>query len=689
MEYRREIDGLRTVAVLPVILYHAGIPLFQGGFVGVDVFFVISGFLITTILIDELERGDFSILRFYERRARRILPALFFMMAVCLPLGWRWMLPEQFKDFAASVVAVCAFVSNILFWREEDYFAPTADEKPLLHTWSLAVEEQYYLIFPVALFLVWALGRRRVGGLVFISALASFALMELARHMPSIRPAAVFYLAPTRAWELLACSVCAFLTFRRSPVASQGLAGLGLAMILGAVFLIDKTFGYPSPLTLIPVLGTCLVLLFATPATLAGQILSLRPMVGIGLISYSAYLWHQPLLAFARIRSLTDPGMGLMLGLSLLSLLLAWFSWRYVERPFRGRGSWPGSRRAVFAASGAGMVVLALAGATIMINHGFATRLSPLARSYLTADTSPYHALIVRCQKTDRSPVPAHPISGCLSAPDGQGPRAVLLGDSHAGAIGPAVFQSLVQAGIPAYMTANTGCVGLPGFYRADWPGRNCDAYTRAALDYARKSGAQILILTGRLPLFYHGGDFDNGAGVREKGDPVRLDVIGQSGGGEAARKERLLAGYKAALEELSREFDLVVVRPIPPAGWDVPTQLAKLDMFAPVDRPPLATPQTAYERWIAPLRPLYDQLDAASPRVVTVDPAAILCHEGLCLNESDHQPLYSDDDHLSEKGARMLAPAILAGVQALIAQEDESSVPDQVSTGPRSKAGN
>jgi peptidoglycan/LPS O-acetylase OafA/YrhL len=192
MIYRREIDGLRAVAVVPVILFHAGLSLFSGGYVGVDVFFVISGYLITSIFIGE----DFSIARFYERRARRILPALFFVMLCCVPFAWMWMLPSELKDFSESVVAVVFLASNVLFWREEEYFAPAAELKPLLHTWSLAVEEQFYLLFPIFLLLAWRFGRNRVFWSICLIGAISLAASEWGwRNNPS----ANFYLAPTRA----------------------------------------------------------------------------------------------------------------------------------------------------------------------------------------------------------------------------------------------------------------------------------------------------------------------------------------------------------------------------------------------------------------------------------------------------------------------------------------------------------
>ena len=271
MQYRREIDGLRAVAVIPVVLFHAGFGIFGGGYVGVDVFFVISGYLITSILIGELERGEFSIVRFYERRARRILPALFFVMLVCIPFAWIWMAPSQIEDFGRSLVAVSLFASNILFWRESDYFAPAAEEKPLLHTWSLAVEEQYYMFFPLLLLLAWRFGRWRVFYLIAAIAAASLLLCEWGWREA---PVANFYLAPTRAWELLAGSLCAFLQFGKEQKRDDLLAALGLGLIVFAIFVFDAATPFPSLYALAPVGGTVLIILFAANGTWTARLLS-------------------------------------------------------------------------------------------------------------------------------------------------------------------------------------------------------------------------------------------------------------------------------------------------------------------------------------------------------------------------------------------------------------------------------
>ncbi|SEW44297.1 Peptidoglycan/LPS O-acetylase OafA/YrhL, contains acyltransferase and SGNH-hydrolase domains [Cognatiyoonia koreensis] len=381
MKYRSEIDGLRAVAVVPVILFHAGLELFGGGFVGVDVFFVISGYLITTILIDELERGEFSILRFYERRARRILPALFFVMLCCLPFAWAWMLPNEIYSFGVSLMAVSVFISNIIFWRQEGYFAAAAEEKPLLHTWSLAVEEQYYVLFPIYLLLLWRFGRNPVFWSICVIATISLALSEWGwRNYPS----ANFYLAPTRAWELLAGSIAAFIISRHGVKSNNLLAAMGLAGIIYAIFAFDKFTPFPSLYALAPVGGTVLIILYSDRTTWVSKLLSTKGFVGIGLVSYSAYLWHQPLFAFARIRSYDQSGTPTLLGLGVVSLLLAWLSWRYIEQPFRkGSASVLPRRNQIFAASLVGILAFSGTGWFVRSQDGFPERLTAAQQDIL------------------------------------------------------------------------------------------------------------------------------------------------------------------------------------------------------------------------------------------------------------------------------------------------------------------
>ena len=376
MKYRAEIDGLRALAVVPVILFHAGFELFRGGFVGVDVFFVISGYLITTILIEDMENNRFSLLNFYERRARRILPALFFVMLVCLPFSWMWMLPSQMENFSKSLIAVSLFASNILFWREDNrYFDGTEEEKPLLHTWSLAVEEQYYVLFPIFFFLAWRYGKNRVFWMIFVMASISFMISEWGWRNKAINiNVANFYLAPTRAWELFSGSIAAFIVHKRGVRKNDTLSLIGLIAIIFAIFAYDETTPFPSIYTLVPVAGVVLLVLFAEKESLVARILSTKSFVGVGLISYSAYLWHQPLFAFARIRLPNEPSDLLMIILSGLSLILAVASWKYIEKPFRRRFFL--KRKYIFLISLIGIVTFIGVGLAGHLNNGFAKRLN-------------------------------------------------------------------------------------------------------------------------------------------------------------------------------------------------------------------------------------------------------------------------------------------------------------------------
>ena len=334
MVYRKEIDGLRAIAVIPVMFFHAGFSAFSGGFIGVDIFFVISGYLITSIILEELENGKFTIANFYERRIRRILTALFFVIIATLPFAYYWLLPNELGSFGKSITSVATFVSNFYFWQESDYFSTDSELLPFLHTWSLAVEEQFYLIFPLIMVVLWKFGIKILITTLIIVAVLSILLSEWAwRYALEFN----FYMLPTRAWELLAGAFVAFYFIKRSPMANQLGAVVGLLAILASLFIYDAGFPIPSLYGLLPILGTVLILLFATKDTFVGKLLAQKVFVGIGLISYSAYLWHQPIFAFARLASLEEPSKWLLFGLGILALFMAWISWRFVEKPFRNK----------------------------------------------------------------------------------------------------------------------------------------------------------------------------------------------------------------------------------------------------------------------------------------------------------------------------------------------------------------
>lgn len=362
MKYRSEIDGLRALAVVPVVLFHAGVQAFGGGFVGVDIFFVISGYLITTILMGDLAAGSFSIVRFYERRARRILPMLFCVMLASVPFAWIVLSPSQLTSFSRSLVAVVLFVSNFFFWRDGGYFESAAELKPLLHTWSLAVEEQYYIFFPIFLWLVWRFGRRYLFWILASIAVISLIIAQIGSVH---RPVPTFFLLPSRAWELAIGALAAVYLAERGRLERigrtlcEGLSMSGLLLVLVSIFSFSKNLPFPSLYALFPTVGAVLIILFAEQGTLVGRLLSSRICVWIGLGSYSAYLWHQPVLAFARVGG---PSLG-RIPLPILLLLIAVLSvlsWRYVEQPFRRGDRF--SRRSIFVWAGCLSAVLVVFG---------------------------------------------------------------------------------------------------------------------------------------------------------------------------------------------------------------------------------------------------------------------------------------------------------------------------------------
>lgn len=372
MRYRPEIDGLRAVAVVPVIFFHAQFSGFPGGFVGVDVFFVISGFLITTIILDDLAAGRFSIIGFYERRLRRIAPALLFVCLACLPFAAMWMLPPELKAFGKMLFHSLLMVSNFLLWGEVDYFEASNELKPLLHTWSLSVEEQFYLVFPPLLWLLHRSMPRRMLTVVAALAVLSFVLTW---PLSAVDPVGNFYLPVTRFWELAAGAMLAIHrpeSIRLPDRLKSVLALAGLFAIAASCVLLTTTSHYPGPATLVPAIGTLLVLAFASPQNLAGRLLGLRPLVWIGLISYSLYLWHQPVFAFARLRLIDEVPAGLYLWLIALTFALSVFTYVFVETPFR-RGRVSAGRR-IFGLSGAISAALIIAGIAVSEADGFPDR---------------------------------------------------------------------------------------------------------------------------------------------------------------------------------------------------------------------------------------------------------------------------------------------------------------------------
>ena len=666
MQYRREIDGLRAVAVLPVILFHAGLTFWSGGYVGVDVFFVISGYLITTILIEQRMRGTYSVLGFYERRARRILPALFVVLLASIPFAWMWIPPYPLEDFARSMAFAALFISNIHFLEHGGYFALDAELRPLLHTWSLAVEEQYYLLFPLILFGLGAFTRKKF---LFVFALLALGSMVVAEWGWRNYPDENFYFTPSRLWELLAGSVCAAILFRRDVMKSEVLAGLGLAMILGATMWYDTGVPFPSLWTLVPVVGTCLIILFADSTTLTARLLSLPPLVGVGLISYSAYLWHQPLFVFARIRGAGEVPDWVMAGLVVLSLILAWLSWRFVEQPFRGKAPLVlPTRRGILGASAAGIVAIAAVGFWTLIEEGFESRLDIEASPFLAqlyAQTTGDVPFADKCR--GRPSNPAADLCIAYGEPDAD-QRFALLGDSHAAALLPAFEAVSEEFGAMTSVGAFAGCPPLVGAWlvRGGSVTRNCRAavenFSRQVID----DGTNVVFLAARWTL-YTFGTYD--------APDWRTSVSTSPDSGFLNENERLEEFEKALRLTVAfyRENGAEVVFVAQaPQQQRIPSILVQNAMLLGQDA---ASARRMFEQSFvkredndelqaearAAMRRVADEMNV--PMVV---PDPVFARGDRFAWLDGEISLYTDDDHVSAEGARRIAPLLVDALREL-----------------------
>ncbi len=610
MTYRPEIDGLRAIAVLPVILFHAGFDLFSGGYVGVDVFFVISGYLITGIIIDDLEKGRFSIAHFYERRARRILPALYFVMACCIPFAWVLMDPYELKEFAQSLVATSLFLSNVFFFLKSDYFDVASEEKPLLHTWSLAVEEQFYIVFPLLLLLLW---RRKRLMVVTIVVLLLTSLLSAERGW-RIDPSWNFYLPFARVWELMTGSLCA-LAMRYFHLRSNNVfAGLGLAALLAAVFLYDASTPFPSLYSLVPVAGTALVILFGTPTSGVGRILAAQGPVSLGLISYSAYLWHQPILAFLRIRSPVHPAVWEMLSAIGLALLFAALSYRYIETPFRRRaGGMAQSGKAVLLASVAGAVTFVGLGFSGHGTNGFP------GRSELYSRLAQNYGLDISCNGNSID------ARECRS---GESVQALLWGDSQAMHLALPLAMAQSETGVvQATLSACPPIAGYKGA-RQNLLTSSCEQFNQATLDY-------LLNKPNQIDRVYLASTFNV--------------LIGQNGD-DSIRK---LGHMAKKIRDSGRE--VVLVSPSPQGPGNVAKCLKNMDGEHSYSNCDFSTSDLTpgYLDRLKVLQELADESGATF-----LDLRSIVCLAGVCRVYNQGKIMYRDAMHFSVESAQVLAPA-------------------------------
>ena len=618
--------------MLAVVLFHARIRGFPGGFVGVDIFLVISGYLIAQLILRESAAGSFTLIGFYERRVRRILPALLAMLAASGLAGWI-LLPADFRDFGQSLTAIALFGSNLLFWGWEGYFSLTTEATPLLHTWSLAVEEQFYILFPALLLLV----RRQpftMRAALLAAGAASFTYSVWAVQAD---PGAAFYSPLSRAWEFMVGALLAagLLPALRWRWLGDMIALVGLAAIGHAIWTLSERSAFPGLNALEPVLGAAAILYGSQVAgSRVARLLGARPLVAIGLISYSLYLWHWPLIVFGNYY-LLGPYRFVRLAMVLLAFPLAWLSWRYIELPFR-KPRLLLSRRTLFLSAMGASGALAVYGAGIALANGLPWRFDAAVQQLNEQGPPPDYACAGRPVDTIRSE------TRCRIGAAGSRPSFVLWGDSHAAVYLPALDRLARRHGAAGYDLTSLGCPPLLPIRANEekanqWmfhPARKreCAARNAAVARFLAEERPRVVLLAAHWSV-YGGGRHP---------DP-------EAPGGDRR-------AFQDGIHQLrALGIAVHVVLDVPDAPFAEPRRLAKAQLLGEMRR--IEPLRAEHLRRDAPFRAIASDLERRG-LVGVIDPGRLLCGTSTCKVTDRGYPLYFDGNHLSERGAMFVAPA-------------------------------
>jgi peptidoglycan/LPS O-acetylase OafA/YrhL len=647
--YRPDVDGLRAIAILAVVAFHAGIPSFGGGFAGVDIFFVVSGYLIGGIVYREATSNTFSFARFYQRRAKRILPALFGVLAFSYFVALLLLSPAELRHFAATALAAIFSSSNVQIWLTSGYFTASSQFNPLLMTWSLAVEEQFYAIFPIALLLVLTRRRSLLPHAVALCSLLSFgmALWAVEYH-----PTAAFFLLPTRAWEigmgvLLAIrSADRKIATIRSPFMLHGFAALGAALLVASI-LVSKDNQFPSAAALLPVLGT--LLLIQTPGSFVNNFLSAAPIVFIGRLSYSWYLWHWPLLSFARIASDRPLALRMTLSIAALSFVAAAASFYFIEQPFRHSKTPPLRMLPRYAALLCAVSVLPV---VLLVTKGLPQRSPQLALMERQGTAVTSDPCLVAYGKTAPRLTPDCVVSS-------QDSRVIaLLGDSHAAALAGVLRTAAHKYGYTLDEIAKSSCPPLQGatLFMPSHAGhdRDCASFNLRALDYLR---AHPQIQTVILASFWSSPFISRDDGYSYVSTSAASTAVSTSDS-----RENLQRGLDAEVAQLQLAHKRVIllkdapILPFDPVRYQIanfiPLRHVLSGFLSPAPSVHLSASGRASAYDDTQESSIIDSVAARNPAIRVYDLRKNLCHQGECLVLSHGSLEYIDSNHLSEMGA-------------------------------------
>lgn len=613
---RADIQGLRGIAIGSVVLYHAAPHFLPGGFAGVDIFFVISGFLITSILARELESGSFSITRFYERRIKRLFPALFTLLAVVLSAGFVLLAPRDFAELGRTTLSTVFFVSNFEFYNLSGYFDGDAADKPLLHTWSLAVEEQFYIVFPLLLALIWKLARQRTFLVLLFLTVVTLALSTWAAYT---RPEAAFYLSPFRAFELLiGASLALAPTIQMNDLWRSVMAQAGAALMLAAFVRFSSGTHWPGVAALAPCTGAALVIFARCNADgIAGRLLTAAPLTALGAISYSLYLWHWPLLSFGR--HINNGALSPLQAAPLvgLAIILATLSWRFIEQPAL-RAQWPRAR--AFIAAAVIMSLTSAAAVAVMIDRGAPQRFSPQAQA-LFAAANDYNHRRPLCHGDEDRQIPY--TQACRYGATGAPANIVVWGDSAGAELVTALGETLAARGQAAAQITYSGC---PPALDYDVPTRpHCAAHNTQILHaIIADTTAATIILTA---------NFQNTP---------------------SATRSQLYRGYRRSVERLRAAGKTVIIAYPFPDPWIIAPTLLGLHAARHQPLDSVGIPWSDYESENRDTIVFLDSLitETGAIRFGMTD---ALCTPAFCpAYAPGYGVLYFDGNHISVAGARL-----------------------------------
>ncbi|CAH0992848.1 hypothetical protein SIN8267_02985 [Sinobacterium norvegicum] len=627
LNYRPDIDGLRALAILPVLLFHAGIPGFSGGYIGVDIFFVISGYLITSIIIREVNEQQFSYRDFWARRARRILPASTAMIIATLVTGWFILSPADYVELAVSAREQAYFASNFFFSSNAGYFDGPSEFKPLLHTWSLSVEEQFYLFFPLFFITVHRFFPKHKRAAIILLLLLSLVVSLV---LISSQPTSTFYLLHTRAWEMLIGSLLAIapinLAMRQRPILCEVISLSGLITIVSCIFFYDDTTVFPGAAAIPPTVAVAAIIWANSYSnTWVKRLCTLPPAIWVGLISYSLYLWHWPVIAYTHYYHVGEFTLALKLGLIAVSLILAYLSWRFIETPFRLKQLFP-SNNAILIAAAIALIAIAVVSQTIRRDGGYPERLPEHAFKFAQALSRSDDQR--RCANLTNSAIREGNI--CQFGNNQAKPTLLIWGDSHAEALLASMKSAAEESNTAVLFASKSNC--RPILVPSEPHGR-CQQFNNSMFALASNHGiTDVLLVSHWNRASYNAASSDSLA---------------------SAERNEFKQQFNATVDKLqAQDIRVWVAKQVPVQNTlDVAHELTKLAMQGlPTDTINLPIADHLHKQ-----RYVNNVIDAST--VNALDPTPYLCSEQWCPAEENGLALYKDSDHLSAQGALKLEP--------------------------------